>query len=122
VSIDITESELVVMTVLWRASPLRSREIVEATSDERTWHRKTVNTLIRRLVEKGAVNYDEAPGGFLYYPAITKESFRQREANRMIKGLFDGEVSPLLSAFVETEKLSDSDLDDLRNLIERLSQ
>lgn len=121
-SIDITESELVVMTVLWRASPLRSREIVEATSDERTWHRKTVNTLIRRLVEKGAVNYDEAPGGFLYYPAITKESFRQREANRMIKGLFDGEVSPLLSAFVETEKLSDSDLDDLRNLIERLSQ
>ena len=121
-SIDITESELVVMTVLWRASPLRSREIVEATSDQRAWHRKTVNTLIRRLVEKGAVNYEEAPGGFLYCPAITKESYRQREANRMIKGLFDGEVSPLLSAFVETEKLSDSDLDDLRNLRARRSQ
>ena len=121
-SVDITESELIVMSALWRASPLRSREIVEATLGERTWHRKTVNTLIRRLVEKGAISYEKASGGFLYHPTITKESYRQRQANRLIKGLFGGEVSPLLSAFVETEKLSDSDLDELRNLIERLSQ
>ncbi len=121
-SINITESELVIMNVLWRASPMRSREIVESTSDEREWHKKTVNTLIRRLADKGAVRYEEAPGGFLYYPAITKKSYRKREANRMIKGLFDGEVSPLLSAFAETESLSDSDLEELRNLVEKLSQ
>lgn len=120
--IEITDSELIVMSALWRASPLRSREIVEATSEERSWHKKTVNTLIRRLVEKGAISYEEAPGGFLYYPEITKESYRQRQANKLITGLFDGEVSPLLSAFVETEKLSDSDLDELRSLIKRLSQ
>lgn len=120
--VEITDSELVVMSALWRASPLRSREIVEVTSGERTWHRKTVNTLIRRLVEKGAISYEEAPGGFLYYPEITKESYRQRQANKLIKGLFGGEVSPLLSAFAETQKLSDSDLDELRSLIERLSK
>jgi BlaI family penicillinase repressor len=122
VSVDITESELIVMNALWRASPLRSREIVEATSGERKWHRKTVNTLIRRLVEKDAISYEEALGGFLYHPAITQESYRQRQAKRLIKDLFGGEVSPLLSAFVETEKLSDSDLGELRSLIERLSQ
>ncbi len=120
--IDITESELVVMNVLWLESPVRSREIVEATSEKRQWHKKTVNTLIRRLVDKGAVGYEEAPGGFLYHPMITKEAYRRREASRMINDLFDGEVSPLLSAFAETEKLSDADLDELRNLIERLSQ
>ncbi len=120
--VEITDSELVVMSALWRASPLRSREIVEVTSGERTWHRKTVNTLIRRLVEKGAISYEEAPGGFLYYPEITKESYRQRQANKLIKGLFGGKVSPLLSAFAETQKLSDSDLDELRSLIERLSK
>lgn len=120
--VDITESELVVMTALWHASPLRSREIVESTSKERDWHKKTVNTLIRRLVDKGAISYEEAPGGFLYRPEITREAYRQQQANKLINGLFGGEVSPLLSAFVETEKLSESDLDDLRNLIERLSQ
>ncbi len=101
---------------------MRSREIVEATAGEREWHKKTVNTLIRRLVDKGAVAYEEAPGGFLYSPAITKKFYRQREAKRMIRELFDGEVSPLLSAFAETEKVSDSDLDELRTLVERLSQ
>ena len=121
-SIDITESELVIMSVLWRTSPLRSREIVAATADKRQWHKKTVNTLIRRLVDKGAIAYEEASGGFLYSPAISKKSYRQREAKRMIKGLFDGEVSPLLSSFAETQKLSDSDLDELRSLVERLSQ
>jgi BlaI family penicillinase repressor len=121
-SVDITESELVIMNALWRTSPMRSGEIVESTSDERDWHKKTVNTLIRRLADKGAVRYEKAPGGFLYFPAITKESYRQREAKRMIKGLFDGEVSPLLSAFAETEELSDSDLDELRTLVEKLSR
>lgn len=101
---------------------MRSRDIVEATADQREWHKKTVNTLIRRLVDKGAVSYEEARGGFLYYPVVTKKSYRQREANRMIKGLFDGEVSPLLTAFAETEKLSDSDLDELRALVEKLSR
>lgn len=101
---------------------MRSREIVAATADEREWHKKTVNTLIRRLVDKGAVAYEEEPGGFLYSPAISKKAYRQREAKRMIKGLFDGEVSPLLSAFAETEELSDSDLNELRALVEKLSQ
>ena len=120
--IDITESELVVMNALWRSSPMRSREIVEATSEKRDWHKKTVNTLIRRLVEKGAIGYEEAPGGFLYHPEVSRDSYRQREASRMINDLFDGEVSPLLSAFADAEKLSESDLDELRNLIDRLSK
>ena len=119
---NITESELLVMEVLWNQGYLRSGEIALAVAPRRDWHRKTVNTLIRRLVEKGAIDYETAPGGFLYFPIVSKELIRQRSAAKLVNDLFDGEVSPLLAAFAETEKLTKSDLKQLRNLVSRLSK
>ncbi len=109
------------MTALWRRSPMRSGEIVEAVYPERHWHKKTVNTLIRRLVDKGAIDYDKAPGGFLYFPVLDKASFRKDKAQNLLCDLFDGQLSPLLTTFVDADSLSETDLKELRKLISRLS-
>lgn len=121
-SIDISESELVIMRALWRRSPMRSSEIVEAVAPVRDWHKKTVNTLIRRLVDKGAIDYDEAPGAFVYFPVLDKEVFRKRKAHKLLSELFEGRVTPLLATFVDDENLSDADLRELRKLISKLSK
>lgn len=118
---DISDSELLVMDVLWKSSPMRSGEIYSALASQRNWHRKTVNTLVRRLVDKGAIDYVKAPGGFSYSPLLARDSYRRQKATKLVKDLFDGEVSPLLAAFAETESLTDSDLLELRKIVSRLS-
>ena len=51
----ITEAELEVMEVLWQGEDLTLAQVKEAVSARKGWSGDTVKTLLRRLVEKGAV-------------------------------------------------------------------
>ena len=119
-SIEITKAELAIMEALWSEHPLRNGEIAQRVTTDRAWQRKTVSTLIRRLVDKGAIAYEKGLGGFLYSPLINKHNHRLNEAKKMVTELFDGEITPLLACFAESESLSKSDLRELRELIEKL--
>lgn len=119
--IEITDAERAIMNTLWRHSPQRSSEIYSQVAADRAWHPKTVNTLIRRLVDKGAVTFSEAVGGYRYTPLISRDDYRSREARRLVTELFDGQLTPLLASYVTAEKLSKSDLSELRKLVARLS-
>jgi len=55
----ISESEWVVMCVLWSKSPLAAQEVFEHLDGTIKWKPKTVKTLIDRLVKKGAVKYEK---------------------------------------------------------------
>ena len=121
-SIEITKAELAIMEALWREHPLRNGEIAQRVIANHAWQRKTISTLIRRLVDKGAVGYQKGMGGFLYSPLIKKEKYRQSEAKKMVAELFDGEITPLLASFAKTETLSKTDLHELRQLIEALDR
>ena len=121
-SIEITEAERRIMKVLWNDRPLRSGEIVQKVADDRHWHSKTVNTLIRRLVDKGAVGFERKTGGFLYFPLIAREDYRRDETKRFVSDLFDGEITPLLACFAKSEALTEPDLQELRKLIAKLEK
>lgn len=110
------------MEALWSEHPLRNGEIAQRVAVDHAWQRKTISTLIRRLVDKGAISYEKGVGGFLYSPLIQRENYRLGEAKKMVKDLFDGEITPLLACFAESEKLTGSDLSKLRELIEKLDK
>ncbi|MEL7024207.1 MAG: BlaI/MecI/CopY family transcriptional regulator [Pseudomonadota bacterium] len=120
--IDVSDSELVIMNALWRRSPMRSGEIVEAISATRSWHKKTVNTLIRRLVDKGAIQYDKSPGAYLYYPAIDKDAYRVAKTTKLVSDLYDGKIAPMIATFAEADSLSDQDIAALEKVISELSE
>ena len=121
-SIEITKAECAVMEALWSEHPLRNGEIAQRVTSDRDWHRKTVSTLVRRLVEKGAIGYEKGVGGFLYSPLIYREDYRLGETKKMVTDLFDGEITPLLACFAKSEALSKSDLSELRKLIDKLDK
>jgi predicted transcriptional regulator len=121
-SVEITDAERAIMEALWHEHPLRIGEIVQQVAPSRSWHRKTVSTLIRRLVAKGAVAYEEGTGGFLYFPLIDKEDYRRGEAKKLVTDLFDGKVGPLLACFAEADTLSKSELRELRKLVAKLGK
>ena len=119
-SIEITRAERAIMDALWGEHPLRCGEIAQRVAAEHSWHRKTVSTLVRRLVNKGAIGFDKGMGGYLYSPLIYREDYRLGEARKIVTELFDGEITPLLACFANAESLSKSDLSELRKLVEKL--
>lgn len=115
----ITEAEWEVMTVLWDASPLGANEVADEVRKRMDWHPKTVKTLLGRLVRKGALRYREEGNRYLYRPVFPRERYVEAEARSFIDRVFGGNAAPALVRFVETSKLSEEDLQELRAVLDR---
>lgn len=116
---QISDAEWEVMKVLWESSPRTAAEVVEALCEPMQWHPKTVKTLLGRLVKKGVLRYREEGNRYLYRPAFPRDRYIEEESRSFVDRVFGGDATPMLVHFVETMKLSDSDLEELREVLER---
>jgi BlaI family penicillinase repressor len=108
--IALTKFETEVMSVLWRLGEASVREVREAIDRANRPAYTTVQTIVQRLEQKGAVRRTRKAGNALFFePAITRKSVYRR----MVEELLDlvGGSQPLVAHLVETGKLS---LDDLK--------
>ena len=113
----ISEAEWRVMKILWRTPGLTATEIVDALNEKR-WNPKTVHTLLRRLVEKGAVQINRKARPHLFSPKAPEEACILAESRSFLDRVFDGRLSPLVACFLEREKLEPSDIQELKRLLE----
>lgn len=107
--IALTKFETEVMTVLWRLGEASVREVQEAIDRDQRPAYTTVQTIVQRLEQKGAVRRTRKAGNALVFePAITPKSVYRR----MVEELLDlvGGSQPLVAHLVETGKLSLEDL------------
>ena len=56
---QISEAEFEVMKIVWKHAPISTNEITEKLLQTTSWSPKTIQTLIKRLVTKGALTYLE---------------------------------------------------------------
>lgn len=120
---SVTEAEAKVLKVLWDQSPATAAEVADAlAADGQDWHRKTVNTLLSRLEEKGALAVTNRGRPKRYAPAMAKEAFLKDKLKELAQGLFGGQLAPVVATLVEAEMIDEDDLAQLRGLIERLEQ
>ena len=117
---DITDAELEVMKVLWRAPDQTAAEVHAELEADQNWSRQTVKTLLSRLVEKGALKTESAGRAFLYTPAIARDAYETRAARRFVDKVFSGRAAPLVAHLADGKGLSEDDLAELEALIERL--
>lgn len=54
---QISEAEFEIMKVVWKYAPISTNEITEKLLQTTNWSPKTIQTLIKRLVTKGALTY-----------------------------------------------------------------
>jgi BlaI family penicillinase repressor len=114
----ISNSEWHVMRVFWENAPLTANQVVDAMADDTTWKSKTVKTLINRLVKKGALQYIEEGRAYLYSPTVKEEDCIRTESRSFLQRTFAGALMPMLVHFIEDEKLSDPEIDELKRILE----
>ncbi|NYE60266.1 putative transcriptional regulator [Duganella sp. 1224] len=119
--VQISEAESQVMEVLWTGSPRTAEDVVAALSDQQPWQEATIKTLLNRLLKKGALRADRDGRRFLYAPLLTRDQWVVAESSSMVERLFGGRIAPLVAHFGQHGKLSASDLDELKRLVQKLS-
>ena len=119
---QISEAEYEVMKLVWKYAPINTNEITERLTQTTTWSPKTIQTLIKRLVNKGALSYEKQGRVFVYTPMVRENEYICQERNSFLNRYYDGDITAMLSAYIENDQLSETEIDTLRSLLSRRSQ
>lgn len=112
----ISESEWLVMEVLWEHAPIGSRQVIKHLED-RGWRPTTIRTLLNRLVKKGFVGYEETEPAFSYHPLVNRDDLVAEEANHMLTKLYKGNLSSMMAGFIKSGSLTEDDYKELAKLL-----
>ena len=116
-SVVLTRFELEIMRVLWDLDRASVREIQEKLSDKRRPAYTTVQTIVRRMEEKGIVRRLRKIGNALIFePAITRKVVHGRLITELLQ-LFGGSARPLMAHLAEMGKLNLKDVRELEALM-----
>lgn len=116
---QISEAEFEVMKIVWKYAPINTNEITERLTKTTTWSPKTIQTLIKRLVNKGALTYEKESRVFVYSPLIKESEYIGQESSSFLKRFYNGKISSMVSAYIENDKLSAAEIDTLRSLLSK---
>ena len=120
-TIAISEAESIVMQSLWDKNPMCAEDVISALLHQQDWQEATVKTLLNRLLKKGAIRAVKDGRRFLYSPVLKREQWIQTESKGFLDRMFDGKIAPLVAHFSQQKKLSKQDIEELKRLVEELS-
>lgn len=116
---QISEAEYEVMKVVWKYFPISTNDITEHLTQTTSWSPKTIQTLIKRLTTKGALTYEKQGRLFVYTPLVAEAEYLNQESHSFLKRYYDGNITSMLSAYLEKEQLSDDEIGTLRSLLSK---
>ena len=107
------DAEYKVMQIVWDNEPFGSRELAEICFKELGWKKSTTYTMLKRLIEKGYTNNDNATVTSL----ISKEEVQKRESKDFVETNFAGSLYSFIAAFTSDNDLSDDEIKKIQKLI-----
>ena len=110
----IFESEYRFCLILWENEPVNSTRLVELCREQLGWSKATTYTVIRRLSERGVVKNENATVTSL----ISKAEAQKSRLEEMVEDTFEGSMPAFIAAFSRSKRLTKSEVDQLRELID----
>ena len=111
------DSEMKIMELIWEHEPVSAKELSVLAQEEIGWNKNTTYTVIKKAIGKGYVKREDPD--FICTSLISKEEVRGIETKSLVDRLFGGSKKALFSALLEDEELTDKDIAELREMIEK---
>ena len=115
----LTPLELEIIGYLWDLGEVAVGEIRQAIPASQRPAHTTIQTILTRLEEKGAVRRTRKIGNaYLYEAVVTRKSTYQRLIDELLD-LVGGSAEPLVSHLVDSGKLTLKDLKDAERRLKK---
>ena len=116
----LSKAELEIARIVWELKDAGVRQVFEALPPGRDIDFTTVQTYLRRLEEKGYLNARLEGRNRVYSPKVRPSTVIRETVGEMVDLLFGGDTMPLMKHLVEDRKFSSNDIEQLRQLRDRL--
>lgn len=115
----LTETELEIMSLLWRLGGGGVQEVLQALPPGRVLARTSVSTMLRILEAKGFVASTERGRAHRYEPTLTKADYEARSVEHLVARVFDGNAATLMRRLLDTHSLDREELEAVRALLKK---
>ena len=115
----ISEAEYEIMKVIWSSAPISTKQVVEKLADTSSWSPKTIQTMLLRLVKKGALANEKDGRSFVYTPLVEEEEYRANASHSFLNRFYDGALGSMVLNFIQQDQLSDDEIQELRNILDK---
>ena len=114
---QISEAEFQVMKIVWEHAPVSTNQVTEYLTRTTKWSPKTIQTMLKRLVQKKALTYDKEGRVFIYKPLIGQQDYVNQESRHFLQRCYNGNLVSMMTAFLDMEELSQQEVDELKELL-----
>ncbi len=115
-TVKLYDSELKVMEIIWEKEPISAKEISLILGESIGWNKNTTYTIIKKLIEKDAILREEP--NFICLSKLKREQVQNAETKSLIDKLYQGSKKAFFAAFLQNEKLTGEELEELKKLID----
>ena len=109
------ESEYRFCLILWENEPVKSSELVNLCKEQLDWKPTTTYTVIKRLSERGVLKNENT----VVTSLVSKDQIQAAEIDEMVEKTFEGSLPAFIAAFTKHQKITDKEIDELQNMIDR---
>lgn len=110
----IFESEYRFLCILWEHEPIESPKLVKLCNEKLGWKKSTTYTVIRKLSEKGIVKNEN----MIVTSLVEKNEVDRQASDELLERTSNGNVPAFLAAFLKDRKLTKSDVEKIKKLID----
>ena len=114
---NLSKKEEEIMEVIWSKQKAYAKDIIDAASEPKP-AATTVATLLKRIYDKGFIDYEQQGNSRLYFPLVKKDDYFSKEVKGMISSFFNNSVTQFASFFAKSNNMSVEDLEKLRDVID----
>ena len=112
----IHESEYRFCLIMWEHEPVSAVELVKLCQEQLGWKRTTTYTVIKRLGERGVLQNQQG----IITSLISKDDAQSYEIDELVEKKFEGSLPAFIAAFTRRKDLSDRELDEVQQMIDRI--
>ena len=113
-----TEAESQLADLIWENEPIGSGELVKIAARELNWKKPTTYTVLRKICENGLFQNREA----VVTSLMSREEYTRRKGERYLEENYHGSLPRFVAAFLEKQRLSKSEIEELQKMIEEYKE
>lgn len=113
-----SRAETEILRLVWQLGEATVQQIHEALPGNRKVAYKTVQTLLRRLEDKGYLTHKAKGKAHVFGPAVQREAVVKRTVLDFLDRLFGGDPRPLMHFLAREGRIDTKDIEELKKLID----
>ena len=109
------------MAIFWGQGELLIRDVLDQLPDPKPPY-TTLASTIKNIERKGYLTHRMYGTVNIYKPTVKKEDYSKKSFNRLVTHFFGGSVGNFLSFMVKEKSISDKEVKELQDLIDKMDE